>query len=80
MHIYNYHKLLYNIVKSVLSLQLFSCQLLFLFPHHTCTVSAFIFSCFSCNWMICGYNCRECVVRAVTRVVINECHGVVVVW
>ena len=35
-----------------------------------CTVSAFIFSCDSCNWMICGYNCREFVVRAVTRVLI----------
>ena len=33
-------------------------------------MTAFIFSCVSRNWMICGYYCREFIVRAVTRVVI----------
>ena len=29
-------------------------------------------NCVSCNWRICGYNCREFVVGAVTRVVIIQ--------
>ena len=53
MHIYNYHNKCYCPVSIVFAIIVPVSPSLFLWG--ILTVSVFIFS---CNWMICGYNCR----------------------